>query len=78
MPSLGARYGLLSRPPRLLPTVECVDDPCQTVKLDPFGTSTTRLAKNTTYRVVITTGAEDAAGNALASEFSWSFRTGRR
>ena len=53
-------------------------DPQGKTKLDPFGTSTTWLAKNTTYRVIITTGAEDAAGNALASAFSWSFRTGRR
>jgi hypothetical protein len=33
--------------------------------LDPFGTSSTLLAKNTKYQATITTGAKDLAGNAL-------------
>ena len=33
--------------------------------LDPFGTSSTLLAKNTKYQATITTGANDLAGNAL-------------
>jgi len=33
--------------------------------LDPFGTSTTQLAKNAKYKAVLTTGAKDLAGNAL-------------
>jgi hypothetical protein len=33
--------------------------------LNPFGTSTTRLASNTEYKAVITTRARDLAGNQL-------------
>ena len=33
--------------------------------LNPFGTSSTLLAKNTRYKAVLTTGAEDVAGNRL-------------
>ena len=31
--------------------------------LDPFGLTTTRLARGTTYKAVVTTGAKDMAGN---------------
>jgi hypothetical protein len=50
--------------------------------LDPFGTSTTtHLAKSTTYKAVITTGAKDVAGNQLDQNITtaglqqkaWSF-----
>ena len=34
------------------------------------------LAINTTFTATITTGAEDLAGNALASDFVWTFTTG--
>src|SRR5437588_12716 len=34
------------------------------------------LAPNTTYTATITTGARDLAGNALATNFGWSFTTG--
>jgi len=33
------------------------------------------LAANTVYTGTVTTGAKDAAGNSLASEFMWSFTT---
>ena len=39
-------------------------------------TPTTSLAFNTTYIATITTGAKDMAGNALASNYVWSFTTG--
>jgi hypothetical protein len=34
------------------------------------------LASSTTYTATVTTGAKDLAGNALASNFVWSFTTG--
>src|SRR5437773_3116569 len=34
------------------------------------------LAPNTTYTATITTGARDLAGNALATNFVWTFTTG--
>jgi hypothetical protein len=34
------------------------------------------LAANTTFTATITTGAKDLAGNALASDYTWSFSTG--
>ena len=52
--------------------------------LNPFGTSTTLLAANTTYRAVVTTGARDLAGNRLDQSATtsgnqqkvWTFKTG--
>jgi hypothetical protein len=53
--------------------------------LDPYGTSSTLLAKSTKYKVVVTTGAKDEAGNQLDQDPSmagdqnkvWYFTTGR-
>jgi len=39
-------------------------------------TPTTTLATNTTYNAALTTGIKDLEGNALASDYSWSFTTG--
>jgi hypothetical protein len=39
-------------------------------------TPTSPLTANTTYTATITTGAEDLAGNALASSYVWTFTTG--
>ena len=36
------------------------------------------LAANTTYKVTITNGAQDLAGNALTPEKVWSFKTARK
>jgi hypothetical protein len=44
--------------------------------LNPYGTTSTLLAKNTRYKVVVTTGAKDLAGNALAQEKSSYFNIG--
>ena len=52
--------------------------------LDPYGSSDNRLAKNTKYKAVVTTGAKDVAGNALDQnpskegnqQKSWHFTTG--
>jgi Tol biopolymer transport system component len=52
--------------------------------LNPFGTSTTLLAKSTRYKAVVTTGAKDVAGNSLDQnpttsgnqQMAWSFKTG--
>jgi hypothetical protein len=38
-------------------------------------TPTSPLANNTNYTATITTGAKDAAGNALASNKVWAFTT---
>jgi hypothetical protein len=34
------------------------------------------LAANTQYTVIVTVGAQDAAGNSLPSKFTWNFTTG--
>jgi FlaG/FlaF family flagellin (archaellin) len=52
--------------------------------LNPFGTSTTLLAKSTKYKAIVTTGAKDVAGNLLDQnsttsgnqQMAWSFKTG--
>jgi hypothetical protein len=52
--------------------------------LNPFGTSTTVLVANTSYRAVVTTGAKDRAGNRLDQKpnstgrqsMVWTFTTG--
>lgn len=36
------------------------------------------LSKNTTYTVTLTTGIRNATGNALASNFTWSFTTSEK
>jgi hypothetical protein len=49
--------------------------------LDPFGTTSTLLSRNTKYKGVITTGARDVAGNQLdqnptttgLQQKAWSF-----
>jgi len=38
-------------------------------------TPASNLVANTTYTATITTGAKDAAGNALANNYAWSFTT---
>lgn len=40
-------------------------------------TPTSRLAFDAEYTATVTTGAKDAAGNALASASSWKFNTGK-
>jgi DNA-binding beta-propeller fold protein YncE len=56
-----------------LNTVRC-DNPCRTLTIDPYS----RLAKKTKYKVTITTQAKDLAGNALTTNYTWTFTTGRR
>ena len=43
--------------------------------LNPFGTNTTLLTRNTKYKGVLTTGTKDLAGNSLAQQKSWTFTT---
>lgn len=70
---------------RVKNVVVSYDNATKTVTLDPFGTSTTLLAKNTKYRVTITTGAMNLAGLALDQNptkagnqpKTWTFITGR-
>jgi hypothetical protein len=44
--------------------------------LDAVFTPASNLSPNTLYTATITTGAKDLAGNALASNFVWSWTTG--
>jgi hypothetical protein len=41
------------------------DTSTRTATLNPFGSTMTRLARGTTYKAVVTTGAKDLAGNQL-------------
>ncbi|HYN95784.1 MAG TPA: Ig-like domain-containing protein [Pilimelia sp.] len=49
----------------------------RTVTVNPYGGSTTVLAARTTYRVTVTSGVRDAAGNPMSTT-SWTFTTGTR
>ena len=44
--------------------------------LNPYGTSTTLLVRSTRYKAVVTTGVNDLAGNAMAKDKVWYFKTG--
>jgi subtilisin len=44
--------------------------------LNPFGATATRLAANTKYKVVVTIGTKDLAGNPLAQQKVAYFKTG--
>jgi len=51
-----------------------------TITLDASGktatfTPSSNLSSFTNYTVTVTTGVKDVAGNALASQYSWTFRT---
>lgn len=48
------------------------------VTLDPYGTKTTLLAKDTVYTVKVTTAVKDTSGTALAATYTKDFRTGDR
>jgi alpha-tubulin suppressor-like RCC1 family protein len=63
---------------RVRNVVVSYDEATKTLRLDPFGNSTTLLAKNTKYRVTITTAVENLADIQMAQAKSWSFTTGRR
>jgi hypothetical protein len=62
------------------------DDATTTLTLDPFGTSTTLLAKSTRYKVTIATGVKNRAGISFDQNpgtsgnqpKSWTFTTGSR
>jgi len=59
------------------------DPNTRTATLNPFGSTTTRLARGTTYKAVVSTGATDMAGNSLdqnptlagLQQKSWFFTT---
>jgi hypothetical protein len=58
--------------PGLVPVLGTVAYVGTTVTFTP----TSNLAPNTTFIATITTGVKDLAGNALATNFTWSFTTG--
>jgi thermitase len=72
------RHGKVRRVWRWVPVSATVsyNSLTKTVTLDPYGTSETSLAPYRNHGVVITTGAKDEAGNALAQNYSWTFTTG--
>jgi hypothetical protein len=45
------------------------------VTLDPYGTSTKLLAKNTRYKAVVSREVKDLAGNAMVQRKLWHFET---
>jgi alpha-L-arabinofuranosidase len=45
------------------------------VTLDPYGTSTKRLAKDTRYKAVVSKEVKDLAGNAMVRRKLWHFET---
>ena len=61
------------------------DPKTRTATHNPFGSTTTRLARGTTYKAVVTTGAKDLAGNSLdenrtldgLQQKAWFFTTTR-
>ncbi len=62
-------------------TVSCVPDAtagtqCKTALLNPFGGSATKLAAQTTYRVVVSRDTQDRASNSLKKSFSKTFKVG--
>ena len=69
---------------RITPAPVRLSEDGLTASLNPFGSSDTRLAKNTRYKAVVTTGATDVAGNALDQDDAragnqqkvWYFTTG--
>jgi hypothetical protein len=71
------RHGKVRRVWRWVPvSAEVSYNPLsKTVTLDPYGTSENSLAPYRNHLVVITTGAKDNAGNALAQNYSWTFTT---
>jgi hypothetical protein len=57
--------------------VSC-NEPCRRVTLDPYRSDPSKLlARHHRYRVIITTGVKDLAGNTLAKKVVWSFTTER-
>jgi hypothetical protein len=66
-----------------IPAIVSYDPTTNKATLDPFGSSTTLLSKGTKYKAVVTTGAQDLAGNRLdqnsslsgLQQKSWTFTT---
>lgn len=75
------QYNKKTRKWKTIPATLSLSNGNTTATLDPFGateTGTTEnpLAANKKFRGFITTGAKDLAGNPLAGNFVWTFRTG--
>jgi Tol biopolymer transport system component len=57
-------------------TIVSYDSSSKMAMLDPYGESTALLAANRKYKAVVSTGAKDANGVALADNLAWTFTTG--
>src|SRR5919199_3775655 len=51
------------------------DSTSRTAKLNPYGSSTTNLRKGTWYKATMRREGTDKAGNALATDKEWMFKT---
>ena len=61
---------------RITDTAVGCDTPCQTATLDPYPSDPSKpLAANKKYKAIITTGVTDKAGDPIASNYIWTFRT---
>ena len=67
-----ATFTLTAPGPATVPGTVTYDAPSDTATFSP----SSGLALNTVYTATVTTGAKDMFGNALASNFVWSFTTG--
>ncbi len=51
------------------------DSTSRTAMLNPYGSSATNLRKCTSYKATLKSGVTDEAGNSLANDKVWSFKT---
>jgi hypothetical protein len=58
------------------PGLTAVPGAVSSVGLTGYFAPTSNLQANTLYTAIITTGAKDLAGNALAANYTWKFTTG--
>jgi hypothetical protein len=63
---------------KAIPATVTLSNVDKTATLNPYGDATTLLGANKKFKATIPTGAKEASGNPMASNFVWTFKTGRR